>query len=153
MILVILAVCIALLLIGLVLAVSDCELSGGISAFAGVIGVIVCICAICFFIGGINDCSVADERIAMYEEENAEIEADIENAVTQYQQYETGVFTQLAPNSTVTLVALYPELKSDALVQKQLEVYIANNEKIKELKETKIYGRVYKWWLYFGGAE
>lgn len=150
MILVILAVCIGLIALGAWIIWQDFVGTGAISCAAGILGVIICIIVICCLICGINDCSVADERIAMYEEENAKIEADVENAVMQYQQYETGVFTQLTPDSTVTLVSLYPELKSDTLVQKQLEVYIANNEKIKELKETKIYGRVYKWWLYFG---
>ena len=42
-------------------------------------------------------------------------------------------------------------------VQKQIEVYINNNEKIKSLKEDNITGNVKRWWLYFGkrkeGAE
>ena len=49
------------------------------------------------------------------------------------------------------LVTLYPELKADTLVAKQIEIYTNNNQKIKELKEQKLYGKVYKWWLYFGG--
>ena len=91
-----------------------------------------------------------DARIDMYQEENAKIEEQISAAVKQYQDYETDIFEDLKPESSITLVSLYPELKSDSLVQKQLEVYLANNEKIKSLKEEKINGRVIKWWGYFG---
>lgn len=91
-----------------------------------------------------------DARIDMYQEENTKIEEQISAAVKQYQDYETDIFEDLKPESSITLVSLYPELKSDSLVQKQLEVYLANNEKIKSLKEEKINGRVTKWWGYFG---
>ena len=94
--------------------------------------------------------TTVDARIDMYQEENAKIEEQISAAVKQYQDYETDIFEDLKPESSITLVSLYPELKSDSLVQKQLEVYLANNEKIKSLKEEKINGRVTKWWGYFG---
>lgn len=51
----------------------------------------------------------------------------------------------------MTLITLYPELKSDKLVQKQINIYVDNNKKIKILKEKQINGKVLKWWLYFGG--
>ena len=95
--------------------------------------------------------NVIDDQIAMYEEENLKIETQIAETVKQYQKYEHDIFVEVAPESAVTLVSLYPELKSDTLVQKQIEVYIANNETIKKLKESKISGSVKKWWLYFGG--
>jgi hypothetical protein len=46
---------------------------------------------------------------------------------------------------------MYPDLKADTLVQKQIETYVANNNTIKELRTDKINGKVYRWWLYFGG--
>lgn len=92
-----------------------------------------------------------DEKIAMYQEENAKIEVQIATTVENYQQYENNIFTEVTPDSSITLVALYPELKSDTLIQAQIEVYIENNNKIKSLKEDKINGSVYRWWLYFGG--
>lgn len=98
-----------------------------------------------------SDGRVIDEKIAMYEEENAKIEEQIATVVEQYQKYETEIFTEVAPESSMTLVALYPELKSDTLVQSQIEVYTANNEKIKELRSKEISYRNWLWWLYFGG--
>lgn len=86
----------------------------------------------------------------MYEEENTKIEQQIADVVTQYQEYEAGIFTEVAPESAMTLVALYPELKSDTLVQSQIEVYADNNKQIKELKCMAINTSVIRWWLYFG---
>lgn len=91
-----------------------------------------------------------DKKIAIYEEENTKIEQQIADTVKQYQEYETGIFTEVAPESSITLVALYPELKSDTLVQSQIEVYVENNKTIKELKSSAINAPVYRWWLYFG---
>ena len=98
----------------------------------------------------VSELGVLDQKIQMYEEENARIEAQISEAVTQYQAYEKEVFVEVAPESAVTLVALYPELEADTLVQKQVEIYIKNNQTIKGLKEKQINGTVLKWWLYFG---
>ena len=97
------------------------------------------------------DGRVIDEKITMYEEENAKIEEQIATVVEQYQKYETEIFTEVTPESSMTLVALYPELKSDTLVQSQIEVYTANNEKIKELRLKEISYQNWLWWLYFGG--
>ena len=96
--------------------------------------------------------SVIDDRIAMYEEENASIEQQVADVVEQYQKYETDVFMEVAPESAVTMVSLYPELKSDSLVQAQIEVYIENSKTIKDLRDKQIKGNVYRWWLYFGGG-
>lgn len=129
------------------------EDAGGIGMLMGLVGGLTAIASFIAAIVLIFTCStlsVIDERITMYEEENAIIEQQIADAVEQYQQYETEIFTETKSDSAITLVALYPELKADTLVQKQIEVYFANNEKIKELKEEQIMASVYRWWLYFG---
>lgn len=94
---------------------------------------------------------VMDEKIAMYQEENAYIENQIDMVVKQYQEYETDIFESANVDSPMVFVSLYPELKADTLVQEQIDIYVANNQKIKELKEEKINGNVYRWWLYFRG--
>ena len=103
---------------------------------------------------GINvkSLSVIDDRIVMYEEENTRIEQQIADVVEQYQKYETDIFREVAPESAVTMVSLYPELKSDSLVQAQIEVYTENNKTIRDLRDKQIKGNVYRWWLYFGGG-
>ena len=151
MILVILGVCVALILLGIFMCeVLDFEFAGpfftilGAFAFIVVFIVTICLCA------SVSNLKVIDAKIVMYQEENTKIETQIAETVKQYQQYETDIFASVAPDSAITLVALYPELKADTLVQSQIEVYIANNEKIKQLKEKKISGTVDRWWLYFG---
>lgn len=96
------------------------------------------------------DARDVDERIAMYEEQNAEIESQVETAVKLYMSHEDEVFESASPEDYITLVSLYPDLKSDTLMQKQIEVYVENNKKICELKEEKITAQRSKFWLYFG---
>ena len=114
-----------------------------------IIIIISTIASIILFISVIDRVGI-DKKIAMYEEENTKIEQQIADVVTQYQEYEAGIFTEVAPESAMTLVALYPELKSDTLVQSQIEVYVDNNKQIKELKCKAINTSILRWWLYFG---
>lgn len=154
MILVILAVCIIMLVVGFCLYdKTKFETTGSFMSVAGGFGsVIAFIVTICLIIG-VSRLSVIDERIAMYQEENTKIEQQIATAVQGYQQYEKDIITECAPESSMTLVALYPKLQADTLVQKQIEVYIENNKQIKRLKEKDINGDVTRWWLYFGGSK
>lgn len=91
-----------------------------------------------------------ENTIAMYEEENASIEESINVTVKGYMDFEASTYGELKDKDAINLVSLFPELKSDTLVQKQIEVYVANNAKIKELRETKIELSKSKWMLYFG---
>lgn len=125
----------------------------GIGIAFQIIGVIVIISSIIAFVSLLKcvlDRVGIDKKIAMYETENTKIEQQIVDVVKQYQEYESGIFTEVAPEGAMTLVTLYPELKSDALVQSQIEVYIENNKSIKELKSMTINASFYRWWLYFG---
>ena len=93
---------------------------------------------------------VVDDKIAVYQEENAIIETEISTIVKNYKDYEQGVFDDLKIENPTVLVSLYPELKSDTLVGKQIEIYATNNQKIKELKEQRLDYKPIAWWLYFG---
>ena len=153
MILVILVIGILMVTLGIVLYDKlDCgkDEIGTMFQIAGAVATIIStIVAIVLLICVLNRVNI-DKKIALYEEENAKIEQQIADTVKQYQEYETGIFTEVAPESSITLVALYPELKSDTLVQSQINVYVDNNKKIKELKSSAINAPVYRWWLYFG---
>lgn len=92
-----------------------------------------------------------DEKITMYQEENNKIEKQLDTLVSNYMNYESNTYEKFKSESSVTLVSMYPELKSDKLVEEQISVYEENNKKIRELKEDKINLKVKKWWLYFGG--
>lgn len=151
MIIVIFLVCVGILILGGWLAYCDCEIASGFTVTCGIIGGIVSFIAMVVLLVEASYLATIDKRIEMYQEENNRIETQIAECVTQYQQYESGIFVETAPDSAITLVALYPELKADQLVSKQIEVYIENNNKIKELKEQSINGDVTRWWAYFGG--
>ena len=154
MILLIFGICILMIIGGFILDEKtgvDSDLCFGISGIGMVVGFFALLGLI---IVGVNvkSLSVIDDRIVMYEEENTRIEQQIADVVEQYQKYETDIFREVAPESAVTMVSLYPELKSDSLVQAQIEVYTENNKTIRDLKDKQIKGNVYRWWLYFGGG-
>ena len=91
-----------------------------------------------------------DSKILMYEEENTSIEESIDVTVKGYMDFEAKTYAELKDKDSINLVSLFPELKSDTLVQQQIEVYSANNNKLKALKEEKIDLSKAKWKLYFG---
>ncbi len=123
---------------------------GSVFQVAGAVVIMIStIVAIVLLVCVLNRVNI-DKKIALYEEENTKIEQQIADVVKQYQEYETGIFTEVAPEGSIALVALYPDLKSDTLVQSQIEVYVENNKTIKDLKSTAVNASVYRWWLYFG---
>lgn len=117
---------------------------------------ISCLVAVGFGVWIINlSCDLAngntiDKKISMYEEENASIEKNIDVSVKGFMDFESRTYAELKDTDAINLVSLFPELKSDTLVKKQIKVYIDNNNKIKELKEEKINLAKTRWKLYFG---
>lgn len=123
--------------------------------------------AVFFFIGAIlfiisfimaccNTSSVIDGRtyakkIEMYQSENNSIERKVDLVVTNYMRHEEKTFETAKSDSAITLVSLYPKLKSDSLVKEQIKIYNKNTAKIRSLKEQQINVSKAKWWLYFGG--
>lgn len=107
------------------------------------IGVLIC--------GGkLVENRIIEQKIAMYEEENSKIEQQTYDLICQYMEFESKTFENITPESSVTLINLYPELKSNELISKQMDIYVENNAHIKELKEEQLNVTVYKWWIYFG---
>ena len=154
MILLIFGICILMIVGGFILdekTGADSDLCFGISGIGMVIGFFALLALIIVSVN-VKSLSVIDDRITMYEEENTRIEQQVADIVEQYQKYETDIFREVAPESAVTMVSLYPELKSDSLVQAQIEVYTENNKTIRDLRDKQIKGNVYRWWLYFGGG-
>ena len=151
MIIVIFLACVAVIVLGAWLYNCVEEFAGGVVITCGILGSIVSFIALIALLVTVSGLTAIHPKIEMYQTENANIENQIAECVREYQKYETEIFTEVAPDSAITLVSLYPELKSDELVKKQIEVYLANNQKIKELKEQDIMGDVYRWWTYFGG--
>ena len=114
---------------------------------------------IVYFCGDLASLSITDQKIKMYEQENNNIQYSISEIVENYKDYEVESQTKSlenikTQNLDVALVTqIYPDLKSNELVVKQIEVYSDNNNKIKQLKEEKLNKQIVKWWLYFGKAD
>lgn len=147
-----------LLVLSIAIAVGGGILSSGYE-FEGfgfamvVIGGLFGILLGCFVIDNLDTVAsgkVINQKISMYQTENSNIEQQVDTLVKQYMKHEDDTFEKVDKKETMTLVSLYPELKSDSLVKEQIKVYNKNNTQIKKLKEKKIDVSVSKWWLYFG---
>ena len=68
----------------------------------------------------------------MYSEENIKIEEQIQDIVSEYKDYESSTLEKFANESPTVLISLFPELKTNDLVNKQMDVYLANNNELKE---------------------
>lgn len=147
---------ILLLVIGFIFGVLGLVISEEHDMLGGFLTIVACIISVVSLIAfpmliiDVSKSSVIDDKIAMYQEENTTIESQIDELVKNYMSYESGTLSEFKSESSITLVSLYPELKSDTLVQTQITTYTENNNKIKELKEELIMRSVYRWWLYFG---
>ena len=130
----------------------DSDLCADYFIVACIFGILAIIFLIWVFIliKAVATVHIIDEKIEMYQEENASIEESIDVAVKSYMDYEASTYGELKDKDAMNLVSHIPELKSDTLVQQQIEVYVENNKKIKELKEEKIDLSKSKWKLYFG---
>lgn len=58
-----------------------------------------------------------DEKISMYQEENTKIEKQLDTLISNYMNYESNTYEKFKSESSITLVSMYPELKSDKLVE------------------------------------
>lgn len=141
---------IIVILISVHVAESVHDVIGFLLALVSIIVIIILAFMEVYCVGSLFDSIKAEEKIAMYQEENSKIESQINELVEKYMDYESETLSEFKSESSITLVSLYPELKSDTLVQTQITTYTENNNIIKELKEMLIDRSVYRWMLYFG---
>ena len=116
----------------------------------GIIIVAIALLGIFINIGCLVRGRTIDNKIAMYEQENAAIEQSVDVLVKDYYKHESDTYSSLKPENAVLFASAYPELQSNNLAMKQLEIYVDNNDKIKELKEDQINLSRNRFWLYFG---
>ncbi len=95
--------------------------------------------------------ATADKQIAVLEQRNEEVVAQIEPLVKQYLEYEASTFKDLKPNADkIIAIAAYPELKGNEFVQTQIKIILENQKKITDLKLDKASLSAYKLWLFMG---
>lgn len=128
---------------------NDSEVSliiGGLS----LLGICVSFIVLIILLISVSNGSTIDSKIELYQTQNSEIESKVQATVTSYLAHEKQTYKDLKPDNAIAVVSAYPELHSNELVKKQIEVYEDNNKKIMSLKEEKLNQSIYKWWLYFG---
>lgn len=116
----------------------------------GVMGLIAVVSAVVTGVYETSQEDVIDTKIEMYIEENTNIEQSVTETVEQYLEHEFAIFDNLQGEDIQTLLVVYPQINSNELVKKQIEIFTNNNAKIKELKEQKLNIDVWRFWLYFG---
>lgn len=102
-------------------------------------------------IHNINTDKRIDAKIQLYTEENARIELMVTDAVETYLEHEYNIYDSLQGENIQTLLVAYPEINSNELVQKQIEIFVENNNQIKKLREKKADLISWKFLVYFGG--
>lgn len=94
--------------------------------------------------------STSTQNLELYQNENIIIEEKITNTVSTYMKYEKDTFVELKDQDIVSLISLFPELKSDTLVQKQMDVYMYNHKQIVECKKNVILLNMWKNIVFWG---
>lgn len=92
-----------------------------------------------------------EEKIGIYEEQNAQIEQSIDAAVKAYCEHEQITYVQMSDGAVALVAAAYPELASSELVKTQMEVWTSNSNELKELKSRLVDFHRAQYFLYFGG--
>ena len=115
-----------------------------------IIFLLVCVLVLIFCCSEVASISTIDEKISMYEQENAEIEEHLNATLSTYLSQKNESIIALTPENVANVIVLYPELNSIELIASQLKTYTANYNEIISLKEKKIGLANTKWWINFG---
>lgn len=91
------------------------------------------------------------EKIEIYEEQNAQIEQSIDAAVKAYCEHEQITYVQMSDGAVALVAAAYPELASSELVKTQMEVWTSNTHELKKMKSKLVDFNKARYFLYFGG--
>lgn len=88
-----------------------------------------------------------DTKIYNYEVENAILTGELQLMVEDYMGYESQILFSFSDE--VSMNAIPPELKADALVVEYMRIYNENRLAILELKNEKASAQVAGWWACF----
>ena len=144
---------ILIIIVGIFISERIYDIDGFLAFLGSIVGgavLIIGILVIVFNSASIIKGRTYEQKITMYQEENKNIESQVDVVVQKYMAHEDSTFKTAKNESAMTLVALYPELKSDSLVKEQIKIFNKNNAKIKELKEDQIDVTTARFWVYFG---
>jgi hypothetical protein len=145
-----------LLVIGIALIIWGCILNNsyddgdGIIIVGSVIGVFSFVALL--IAGGVYnyDSSTIDTRLIVLEEQNTTVLMQVEPLVQQALNYESNTYKDLKldVNKLIIFTQMYPELKANDFLHKQIDIILANQEEIKQLKLDKASLNAYHFWLW-----
>lgn len=145
-----------LLVVGIALIILGCVLNDsyndgeGIIILGSIIGVPSLIALL--IAGGVYnyDSSTIDSRLAVLEEQNTTVLTQVEPIVQQALNYESSTYKDLKldVNKLIIFAQMYPNLKANDFLNKQIDIILANQEEIKQLKLDKASLNAYHFWLW-----
>lgn len=152
MLILILLLGIGLLVFGAYNCLQDIESGAGVVSL--VFGIFISVFSGAFLLVCINEVIYIERsipaQIAVYQEENQNIETAVDAIVSNYEEFEPSTYEKLKRADIEIAVSEYPELKSNEIVKEQIKIYKTNSEKIKKLKSEQATLGTYKFWTYFG---
>ena len=140
-----------LLVIGLILLIIGITRYEEILASLGVVIFVVFLCVTAIVVGVYNyDKSTIDNRLTILEEQNQIVLAQIEPLVQHALEYESNTYKdfKLDANKLIAFSQLYPDLKANDFLNRQIDIILANQVEIKQLKLDKSSLNAYHFWLW-----
>jgi DNA-dependent RNA polymerase auxiliary subunit epsilon len=94
--------------------------------------------------------TTVDARQLVLEEQNQIVLSQIKPLVQQALEYESNTYKdfKLDAAKVIAFTQLYPELKANDFLNKQIDIILANQEEIKQLKLDKASLNAYHFWLW-----
>lgn len=94
--------------------------------------------------------TTVDARQLVLEEQNQIVLSQIEPLVQQALEYESNTYKdfKLDAAKVIAFAQLYPNLKANDFLNKQIDIILANQEEIKQLKLDKASLNAYHFWLW-----
>ena len=140
-----------LLVIGLILLIIGITKYEGVITGLGAVIFIVFLCVTVLVVGLYNyDKVTIDSRLVVLEEQNQIVLSQIEPLVQQALEYESNTYKdfKLDALKIIAFTQLYPDLKANDFLNKQIDIILANQEEIKQLKLAKATLNAYHFWLW-----
>lgn len=91
-----------------------------------------------------------DAKIEVCEQENTKLESAIAIVVKDYLDHEEITYSEMTNDTATTWVSILPELQSNEIIIKQMNIIQENSATIRKLKNDKINLGIWRFLIYFG---
>lgn len=140
-----------LLVIGLILFIIGIAQDNDALTVPGIIVFTIFLFVTAIAVGGYNyDKSTIDSRLSVLEEQNQIVLSQIEPLVQKALEYESNTYKdfKLDVAKVIAFTQLYPDLKANSFLNKQIDLILCNQQEIKQLKLDKASLNAYHFWLW-----